>query len=164
MKNGGFISGMNLWMSCFIKRRSLVFRALLNPPVATLRLVKCDYFFFFFFQVEILRWKRHWNIFTAPSAGLQLIWGLFGFIDFSARESFTCLSCLIVWSEAPLLKRTYSFFFFFISFKRKKKKKFNLDSANTLVTSKAVKRKKEQIIRRWWELAHSPVEGKRGTE
>lgn len=47
---------------------------------------------------------------------------------------------------------------------KKKKKKFNLDSANTLVTSKAVKRKKEQIIRRWWELAHSPVEGKRGTE
>ena len=48
----------------------------------------------------------------------------------------------------PLLKRNYSFFHFLQKKKkrereREKKKKFNLDSANTLITSKAVKQKEE---------------------
>ena len=155
---------MNLWMSCFIKRRSLVFRALLNPPVATLRLVKCDYFFFFFFsggnpEVEKTLKYIHCTQCRA-TVDLGFIWlhRFFSQREFYMSFLFDCLE----WSTTP--KKNLLFFFFFSFPLKGKKKKFNLDSANTLVTSKAVKRKKEQIIRRWWELAHSPVEGKRGTE
>lgn len=154
---------MNLWMSCFIKQRSLVFRGLLNPPVATLRLVSV--IISFFFQVEILRWKKRLKYTHCTqcraTVDLGFIWlhRFFSQREFYMSFLFDCLE----WSTTP--KKNLLFFFSSFPLKeKKKKKKFNLDSANTLVTSKAVKRKKEQIIRRWWELAHSPVEGKRGTE
>lgn len=154
---------MNLWMSCFIKQRSLVFRGLLNPPVATLRLVSV--IISFFFQVEILRWKKRLKYTHCTqcraTVDLGFIWlhRFFSQREFYMSFLFDCLE----WSTTP--KKNLLFFFSSFPLKEKKeKKKFNLDSANTLVTSKAVKRKKEQIIRRWWELAHSPVEGKRGTE
>ena len=153
---------MNLWMSCFIKQRSLVFRGLLNPPVATLKLVSV--IISFFFQVEILRWKKRLKYTHCTqcraTVDLGFIWlhRFFSQREFYMSFLFDCLE----WSTTP--KKNLLFFFFSSFPLKEKKKKFNLDSANTLVTSKSVKRKKEQIIRRWWELAHSPVEGKRGTE
>lgn len=63
-------------MRGFIKQRSLVFRALLNPPIATLRIVSV------IFSLRHPEVEKRLNMLTEPKAGLELIWGLFSFIDF----------------------------------------------------------------------------------
>lgn len=110
VRNGGFISQMNLWMRGFIKQGSLIFRALLNPPIATLRLVSVN--LSLFFQVGILRWWGGYPHCIPSWAGSD--WGFIQLHRFlKTRDVFTWLSCLIhlEWI-VPLQKRTYFFFFF----------------------------------------------------
>lgn len=114
VKNRGFISQMNLWIKCCIKPRSLIFRALLNPPIATLRwvsvILSCFFFFFWCKSSGREETDSAHCIQGSTSIDLEVIWFL---QILKTIDAFTCFSCLVCleWSM-PLLKRTCLVFCF----------------------------------------------------